>query len=152
MLKLGFYGGLAIKGVFAVIEFIGGLVFAITSHASIERFIQLITFEELQNDPNDLVMNYIIRFGQTISISSQHTVAIYLLLHGGIKLILIGLLWNRKLWAFPLSLVVFGLFITYESYHCILHFSIPLLLLILVDIVMMIVIALEYRQLKTSVQ
>lgn len=93
-------------------------------------------------------MNYFITLGQNFSISSQHSVAIYLLLHGATKLSVIWLLWKKKLWAYPLSVVLFGMFIAYEIYSYVHSPSIFLPLLIIIDAAMLVMIILEYKQLR----
>lgn len=148
IINIGFYGGLTIKAIDALIEFIGGFLLLILSHNLLNNLIHLIALPELIEDPKDIVMNYFIKFGQNFSISSQHSVAIYLLIHGTTKLVVIWLLINKKLWAYPLASVVFGLFTIYEIYSLLHNPSILLLLLIIVDAAMIVMIILEYKQLK----
>jgi uncharacterized membrane protein len=150
IINIVFYGGLVIKAMDALIEFIGGLLLLILSHNSLNRLIWLIALPELREDPKDILMNYFITLGQDFSISSQHLVAIYMLLHGTTKLTVIVLLLKRKLWAYPLAAVVFGLFIAYEIYSYMHSPSVLLLLLTITDAVMTVVIILEYKRLKTG--
>jgi uncharacterized membrane protein len=92
IINIGFYGGLAIKAVNALIEFIGAFLLIIISHDELNRIIRLIALPELREDPNDIVMNYFITLFQNASISAQHSVAIYMLLHGTTKLAMNGCL------------------------------------------------------------
>ncbi len=83
----------------------------------IVSLINALTQEELVEDPNDIFANYLRTSAHSFSISDQHFYAFYLLSHGVIKLFLvIGLLRNR-LWAYPASLIVLGLFIAYQLYR-----------------------------------
>lgn len=148
MLKISFYGGMAIKAVNAFIEFIGGFFMLILSHDMINRLIWLAAIYELREDPNDLVMNYFINLGNNLSISSQHSAALYMLIHGTTKLFFIWLLVKRKLWAYPLSAIVFSLFIVYEIYSFTFSHSILMLFMIIIDIAIVAVIILEYKRLK----
>lgn len=150
VIKIGFYGGLAIKAIDAMIEFFGGLFLLILSHDWINRLIHFIAIPELREDPKDRIMNYFITLGQNFSISSQYTVAIYMLLHGATKLTVIWLLLKKKLWAFPLAVFVFGLFIAYELYSYMHSQSVLLLLLIIIDAAMIVMIILEYKRLKVE--
>ena len=150
IIEIGFYGGLVIKGLDAIIEFMGGFLLIFLSHDWLNQLIQSIALPELKEDPTDTVMNYLITFGQNFSISSQHTVAIYMVLHGATKLVVIWLLWNKKLWAYPLSIVIFGLFVIYELYSYAHNHSVLLLLLIFVDLAMIVMIILEYNHLKSE--
>ncbi|MGE5631024.1 MAG: DUF2127 domain-containing protein [Caulobacteraceae bacterium] len=150
IINIGFYGGLVIKAIDALIEFIGGILLIFLSHNWLNRLIQLIALPEIREDPNDIVMNYFIKLGQNFSISSQHSVAIYLLLHGTAKLAVIWLLLKRKLWGYPLAVVMLGLFIAYELYSFMHSLSLLLLILIIIDAAMIAIIILEYKRLKAE--
>lgn len=150
IINIGFYGGLVVKSIDALIEFIGGLLLLILSHNLINLMIQFIALPELIEDPNDVVMNYFITLGQNFSINSQHSLGIYMLLHGTTKLSVIWLLLKRKLWAYPPAAVVFGLFIAYEIYSYMHSPSILLMLFIIIDAAMIVMIILEYKRLKTE--
>lgn len=143
-----FYAGLALKAVNALIEFISGLLLIFLSHNWLNRLIWLIALPELREDPQDIIMNYFIKIGQNFSISSQHSVGIYMLLHGTTKLAVIWLLWTKKIWAYPLAVGVFGVFIAYEIYSYIYSHSILMLLIIIIDAAIILMIILEYQRLK----
>lgn len=74
--RLGLYGGLIAKGIYGAIELFGGVLLLLTSHSSINKVIEFLTFHEIKEDPKDLVMNLFIRLGENLSISSQHAVGI----------------------------------------------------------------------------
>jgi len=150
IINIGFYGGLAIKAVSALIEFIGGFLMIILSYGQLNRLIRLIALPKLREDPEDIVMNYFITFAQNFSLRSQHWVAIYMLLHGTTKLAVIWLLWKKKLWAYPPAVFVFGMFVTYETYSYMHSQSMIMLLIIVLDIAIIVLIILEYISLKTE--
>jgi len=150
IINIGFYGGLVIKAVNALIEFFCGFLLVILNHDRLNRLIGLIATPELREDPKDVVMNYFIALGQNFSISSQHSVAIYMLLHGATKLAVICLLWKKKLWAYPFAVVVFGLFIAYEIYSYMHSQSVLILMIVIIDAAIIGVIILEYKRLKTE--
>lgn len=146
-----FYVGLLIKAVDAVIEFIGGFLLLVLSHSLIDRLIQLIAYPERIEDQNDVIMNYFISISKTLSVSSQHAAAIYMLLHGTIKLAVIWLLFKKKLWAYPLAAIVFTLLIAYEIYSFAHSLSLIVLPLIVIDTALVIVILLEYKRLQAEI-
>lgn len=152
IINIGFYLGLAIKAVYAMIEFLSGILLINLSHEILNILIKLIALPELREDPNDIIMNYFIKLGQNFSISSQHSVAIYLLLHGASKLAVIWLLLKKKLWAYPLAVIVFGFFVAYEIYGYTHSHSAIMLLVIIIDVAMILMIILEYKQLKIDKQ
>jgi uncharacterized membrane protein len=71
--------------------------------------------------------------------------AIYLLSHGVIKLTLVWALLGGKLWAFPVSMVVFGGFIVYQLYRYTFTHEWMLIALSIFDIFVIALIYLEYR-------
>jgi uncharacterized membrane protein len=58
-----------------------------------------------------------VRFGESFSVEQHHFYAFYLLSHGLIKGALVVGLLREKLWAYPASIAVFGLFILYQLYR-----------------------------------
>ena len=150
IINIGFYGGLIFKSVNALIEVIGGFIMIVLNHEWLNRLIKLIALPELIEDPRDIVMNYFITMGQTFSISTQHSVAAYMLLHGTTKLVVIWLLLKKKLWAYPFAVVVFALFIVYEMYSYIHSLSVLMLMMVIIDIAIVFMIILEYKHLKMS--
>lgn len=73
--------------------------------------------------------------------------AIYLLVHGVVKLALVWALLARLLFAYPLSIVIFAGFIIYQLYRYTFTHGIGLLALSALDIVVIGLIWLEYRAL-----
>ena len=139
---------LLFKGLFAFFEILSGIAMFFLSPDRMNRIIEFISKEELYEDPKDLLMNYIAVFGQNFSISAQYFAVFYLLSHGIIKFIVILLLWRKKLWAYPLSIVMFIGFITYQIYRYTHTYSVMLLILTVLDIVMIGLTVLEYRNIK----
>src|SRR5258707_6594759 len=108
-----------LKGAHALIECIGGLALALASTTSIAELVNTLTQEELIEDSNDLVATHLLNIAQGISVSSKNFYAFYLLSHGIVKVILVVGLLRKKLWAYPGSLLVLGLFIIYQAYRSI---------------------------------
>jgi len=142
---------LVLKGLYSLFEIVGGVLILLVSQQSIFHFVLAITQEELSEDPKDFVANYLIKAAQHFSISSQYFIAIYLLLHGIIKgLLIIGLL-KKKLWAYPTAIGVFSLFCVYQIFEFTQTYSLWLLLLTLLDIVIIALTWREYGYVKKSV-
>lgn len=148
LVNIGFYGGLALKAIYAAVEFANGILLMVLNHAQLNTLIKLIALPELREDPQDIAMNYFIKLGKNLSINSQHSAALYLLLHGSTKLMVIWLLLRKRLWAYPLAVIVFGLFVLYEMYSYIHSSSVLLLLSVIMDILIIVLIVMEYKRLK----
>ena len=134
-----------LKGAHALVECGGGLVLAFVSTTAITRLVNALTQEELIEDPNDLVATHLLSLAQNFTVGTQRFYALYLLSHGLIKaLLVIGLLRN-KLWAYPVSLVVLGLFIVYQLYRFSYTHGFGLIVLTIFDVFVMGLIWHEYR-------
>ncbi len=143
--RLAFQASLWFKAIFALIEIAGGLVALFVSHAFLVSMANLVTQGELNEDPHDFVANYLLQTVQHLSIGTQHFTSFYLLSHGAIKLwLIIGLL-RERLWYYPTAMVVFGLFILYQSYRFYFTHSVWLLMLTVVDLIVIALTWHEYR-------
>jgi uncharacterized membrane protein len=139
---------LILKGAFALFESLGGILAYFVSQQSLLNFVGAITEGELMEDPRDLIANYLLQSAQHLSISSQHFIAFYLLSHGVIKLFLIIGLLTRKLWCYPSSILVFGLFIIYQLYRFSYTHSIWLLFITILDAVVIWLTWHEWKHLR----
>lgn len=137
--------GVLLKGAHALIECIGGLLLAFVSTSAITRLINALTQDELIEDPNDFVAAQLLALAQNFTVSTQHFYAFYLLSHGVIKIFLVIGLLRNKLWAYPVSLVVLGLFIIYQLYRFSYTHGFGLVVLTIFDVIVMGLIWHEYR-------
>lgn len=136
---------LELKGIFALIETIGGIIiFAIPTQWVLDTVVAL-SADELADDPHDFIYTHILGLAQGLSVGGQTFAAWYLFSHGVIKLALIVGLLRDKLWAYPASLVVFGGFIVYQMYRYTHTHSIGLIVLTILDLVVMWLVWHEYR-------
>ena len=134
-----------LKGAHALVECIGGLVLAFVSTSAITRLVNALTQEELIEDPNDFVAAQLLSLAQNFTVSTQRFYAFYLLSHGVIKVFLVVGLLGNKLWAYPVSLVILGLFIVYQLYRFSYTHGVGLILLTIFDVILMGLIWHEYR-------
>jgi len=137
-----------LKGAHALIECIGGLVLAFISTSAIANLVNALTQEELIEDPNDFVATHLLRMAQDFTLSAQHFYAFYLLSHGLIKVFLVIGLLRSKIWAYPVSLVVLGLFNVYQLYRFSYTHGFGLIVLTVFDVIVMGLIWHEYRLIR----
>jgi len=142
--------GIIIKGIDGILELIGGIILISIKSNSISKIIQTIFQHEIAQDPTDLIANYFIQLSQTLSISTISFAAIYLIIHGSIKLGLFSGLLYKKLWAYPLAGILLSLFVIYQLIRFSSTHSIFLLFLTLVDILIIVLLRFEYKRLKHS--
>jgi len=136
---------LLLKGAHALIECIGGLALALVGTSTITGLVNAFTQEELLEDPNDFVATRLLSLAQNFSVSTQRFYAFYLLSHGVIKAFLVVGLLRNKLWAYPVSLVVLGLFIVYQLYRFAYTHGFGLIVLTVFDVFVIGLIWHEYR-------
>ncbi len=140
-----FHWGIWLKGLHALLELVGGAALAFISTAKIAQITAALTQEELNQDPKDFIANYLNQAAAQLSLSSKTFAAVYLLVHGAVKLFLVVGLLKNKHWAYPAALTVFGIFILYQIYRFAVAPSWPLILLTLFDLVVIWLIWQEYQ-------
>ena len=74
------------------------------------------------------------------------------LVHGVIKMGLVGAIWRKRLWAYPLTGVVFSLFVLYQVARYVFTRSLMLVLLTAVDIIIIALLPHEYRRLSQRIR
>ncbi len=138
-----------LKGLHALLEVVGGLFLLFISTGTIAQSLTWLTQDELVEDPHDIVARYFIHAGEQLSAGKQFA-SLYLLSHGLIKLALVIGLLKNKLWAYPWSIIVLGLFMIYQVYRYTYTHAIGLILLTLFDVVVLWLIWHEYRLVAKS--
>ena len=144
-----FRSSVLLKGLDAVFEIAGGITLWLINPSFIVRWTAILTQDEIAEDPHDLVANYLRHAASHLSVSGEHFMAIYLLSHGMIKMFAVVALLKNKLWGYPLSIVIFGGFIVYQIYRFTVTGGIGLIALTVFDLVVIWLIWLEYRAVKS---
>ena len=150
LIHAGFETVLILKVLGAAGEVSGGIGLVFLTPERADRLISAISAQELARDPGDLLMNWLVTFGRTFSVSMQHFAVFYLLSHGAVKLTVLFLLWKKKLWAYPLSALVFAGFIVYQIRQFSSSGSVMLIILTVLDIAMIALTILEYRRRRAA--
>lgn len=122
------------KGLHALIEIAGGLALYLFSSDTIGRWVDHI-------DPHEWIARH-------FDLGQQSFFAYYLLSHGLIKAALVVGLLKEKLWAYPASIAVFGLFIAYQLYRYSWTHDLALIALSIFDLFVIALAVHEYRLLR----
>jgi uncharacterized membrane protein len=144
-IDLFFKISLAIKAVSAFIEVAAGFAAIFITQHFILRTLALFTQDELIEDPKDGFANYVLHSVHHFTSGGKLFIVSYLLSHGLVKLLLVIGLYMKKLWAYPLSLAVLGLFIVYQVHRYSITHSIFLIVLTVFDVFVMWLIWKEYK-------
>jgi uncharacterized membrane protein len=129
-----FVVSVSLKGLHALIEIVGGLALYLFSADAIARALDEI-------DRGGWLQRH-------FPASEQQFFAFYLLSHGLIKAVLVAGLLKEKLWAYPASIAVFGLFIAYQLYRYSWTHDIALIALSIFDLFVIALAVHEYRLLR----
>jgi len=136
---------IVLKGLHALLECAGSIAIGLIGTNTVSRVVEALTQEELIEDPKDFLATHLLAWAQGFSVETKHFYAFYLLSHGLVKLFLVAGLLRNKLWAYPASLVVMGLFIVYQLYRFSYTHGWGLIVLSVFDIVVIWLIWHEYR-------
>lgn len=147
--ELLFRISVALKGLDGLAEVVGAVALWVVKPGLIVRIVGWLTQDEIREDPQDLVANYLRRSVSHLSAGSEHFIALYLFGHGIVKLILVAALFSGKLWAYPIAIVVFAGYIVYQMYRYTLTGANGLIALSVLDLIVIVLVWLEYRALRT---
>lgn len=148
LVHIAFEISIFFKGLDGVLEIVGGLLLFFVTPETISRIVIALTQHELSEDRNDIIATYLVRLAHDVSTSSQVFAGVYLLTHGVIKVFLVESLLRGRLLAYPTAIVFFAFFIMYQMYRYYLHPSIGMIVLSILDLIVIVLTWLEYRQLK----
>ena len=137
-----------LKGLNALSELIGGVALFAVSPRSFLHVVRFLTQDEIAEDPRDLIANALRHAAGRVTFATEHFMAIYLLVHGAVKLVLVWALLARALIAYPAAIVIFAGFIVYQLYRYTFTHGVGLLALSAFDFVVIGLIFFEYRALR----
>lgn len=140
--------GLILKGINGILEIAAGILLYFFNEQKIVSFITFITNNELTEDPNDKIANFVLQTARALSLPGRIFASLYFFSHGIIKLGLIAAMLKKKSWSYPLAMVVFGLFIVYQMYKYFLHPSAWLVVASAIDVVVIAATWFEYQRIK----
>ncbi len=137
--------GVVLKGIDGVLEILGGLFLLLVPLRDLRRFLIWVTGHELNQDPKDFIATHLVHLANTLSVSGYRLTIAYLLVHGFVKVFLVVMLLRRRLWAYPTAIAVFAAFGVYQVYQYTYSRSLLLLALTVLDVVVIVLTAWEYR-------
>jgi uncharacterized membrane protein len=112
--------GIILKGLDGILETIGGLLLLAITPATINRLAAKLTQHELSEDPKDFIANHLLGYTHGLTGSAVTFAAVYLLLHGITKIVLVAALLRNQIWAYPWMLAFLLIFIAYQLYRLVL--------------------------------
>ena len=138
------------KGIDGVLETAGGVLLLLANPARLSRLVRTLTQHELIEDPRDLVATALRHAVEHLSSGTQTFAAVYLLLHGVVKVGLVAALLRRQLWAYPAAMLVFGVFLAYQLYRWSHTHANLLVALSALDVIVIGLTYVEYQRLQRA--
>ena len=97
--------GIILKGLLAV------------TPATINQLAAALTQHELSEDPHDFIAGHLLGYAHGLTGSAVTFAAVYLLLHGITKIVLVAALLRNQIWAYPWMIAFLLIFIGYQLYR-----------------------------------
>jgi uncharacterized membrane protein len=144
-LDRAFEFGIIAKGINGAAEIVGGLLLLFVTPDQIYSLARAITQGELSEDPHDVIATYLLHTANGITGSAVLFGAIYLLVHGAVKVVLVTAVLLDRLWAYPWLIGVLIAFIAYQLYRIALQPSAGLIALTVFDALVLALTLREWR-------
>jgi uncharacterized membrane protein len=138
--------GIVLKGLNGLLELVGGVLLLIVSPAAIKGIVRTLTEGDLSENPHDFIATRLLHTAGGLTGAGLTFGAVYLLIHGVVKVTLVIALLRNKLWAYPWMIAVLLAFIAYQVYLIILRPSPGLVALTVFDVLIVGLTWREYRK------
>ena len=137
--------GIIAKGLNGAAESVGGFLLLVLTPKQLQTVAVSWTREELSEDPRDLLATYLLHTTNGLTGAAVLFGAVYLLIHGLVKVVLVVALLLDKLWAYPAMIAVLLGFIGYQLYRITLDPTVGLIGLTIFDVAIVALTWREYR-------
>ena len=142
---------IAIKGLDGGLQVLGALILAFVPAAAVSGFTHAVITRDLLGDPAGTLAHHLESATEHFLHGDTKTFAVvYLLAHGLIKLGLVWALARKIVRAYPVAAVVLAAFVVYEIFRAVHTHSIALPFFAALDVVIIVLVLREYRQLKRA--
>ena len=117
ILDLVFLIGVLFKGLDGLVELVGGVVLLFVTPAKLQHAAARATSGELAEDPHDLIANLIVHGAAHLQHGSIVFAAVYLLVHGIVKLAIVIALLVGSRRIYPWAMAALGAFLIFQVYE-----------------------------------
>ncbi len=146
-----FEASLAIKAALCSAELVAGLGLLFVPVQRVNDLVFWLTHFQIADDPSDPLANWSRHAIGQFTSGTEQFYGWYLLAHGGLKLVMVAMLWRKVVWAYPVSMAVLAGFVLYQGSEFVTHGSPFLLVLSCFDLFMIWLVWQEYRLLRGKV-
>ena len=146
VMDLVFLIGVALKGFDGLVELVGAIVLLVTTPGQLLHVAQQLTAHELVREPNDFLANALLHSITQLGSGTVVFLAVYLLLHGVVKLAIVIALMLGTRRVYPWAIASIGAFLIYQVYELFVSPSIGLVLLTVFDLIILLLTWREWRR------
>lgn len=143
VLDLVFLIGVLFKGIDGAFELLAGIALLVLSPGQLRDAAQTLTADELAQDPHDVLANLLLTGVAHLDQGSTIFLALYLLLHGIVKVAIVAALLVGSRRIYPWAIAALTAFLVYQVYELIVAPSAFVLILTLFDAL---IIGLTWRE------
>jgi uncharacterized membrane protein len=137
---------LIVKAIDGALEVLAALLVLFVPPALVIRLAEFATGGELSQDPGDFIATSIRNTAHSFAVHTHYLFAIYLTLHGLIKVLLVIGIFTKKRIAYPLFMVALIIFGLYEAYRGFVLHELLLQAFAVFDLSLLILTSYEYRR------
>lgn len=148
LLHDGFRAAITLKGIDGLLEAMGGAFLWVLKPSALGQLSLKFLELDLPFDRHEFITTHLYRATEHLADGGKHFASLYLLAHGLIKAFLVIALWFDALWAYPVTIGVFGVFCLYQVHRFLYTHSITLLLITFFDLLIIWLTWREYRDQK----
>lgn len=146
VLDLVFLLGVLFKGLDGLVELVVGVVLLFVTPAKLQHAAARATSRELAEDPHDLIANLIVHGAAHLHHGSIVFAAVYLLVHGIVKLAIVVALLIGSRRIYPWAMAALGAFLIFQVYELVTRPSIGVAILTAFDAVIIWLTWREWRR------
>lgn len=134
--------------VYGMARFVLAIALVFFIGTPVAELIMHVMQHELVEDPGDLVAQTSVHFSHAHGYVVSYFMVGYLLFWSAVDVFLSVSMLKHRLWAFPVSLTLIGVFLSYELYRAVMVQTVTMWGLVVIDVVLWGVIFHEYQRLR----
>ena len=134
---------ITLKGIVGIAELVGGFALFFVNPDMIRQWLGWLTAHLLVGHDHSPIAIWFDHLADNLGADATSFAAIYLILHGAVKVVLVWALLKQQLWAYPWMIVALVLFIVYQAYELLVHFTWAMVALTVFDLF---IVALTLRE------
>jgi uncharacterized membrane protein len=143
-----FWLSLFLKGLDGALQLLGGVAVLVAEPGTLGKAYRWLSRFLIGNRVHNPEADFIKVTAESFHMNVEMLVAIYLLVNGVIKVLLVYGLLKEKLWVFPAACVGFGLMFSLEVYRLSIHFFWGIFILMCISVFVITMVILEWRKVK----